>query len=105
MSTSRKRQNPNRQNTGATARIESLRPVVAKSNRTDVQMLDRLAACTVSLEPAGPLAGKDASGLANVCSEKAEFSNCLGTHPFESQCCYAYSRSHLRRLRHPHKDQ
>jgi len=69
MSTSRKRPSPNRQKTDATARIESLRRVVAKSNRTDVQMLDRLAACTVSLEPVGPLAGKVASGLANVCLE------------------------------------
>lgn len=69
MSTSRKRPNPDRQKTGAKARIESLRRVVAKSNRIDVQMLDRLAAGTVSLEPAGPLAGKVSSGLADMCSE------------------------------------
>jgi hypothetical protein len=69
MSRSRNRPNPNRPKTAATARIESLRRVVAKSNRTDIQLLGRLAACTVSLEPAGPLAGKVTSGLVNVCSE------------------------------------
>jgi len=69
MSTSRKRPNPIRPKTVATARIESLRRVVARSNCTDVQLLDRLAACTVSLEPAGPLAGNVTSSLTNVCSE------------------------------------
>lgn len=65
MSRSRKPPNPNRPNTAAAARIESLRRVVAKSNRTDIQLLDRLAVCTLSLEPAGPLAGKVTGGFAN----------------------------------------
>lgn len=69
MSRSRKRPNPNRPKIAATARIESLRRVLAKSNRTDIQLLDRLAACSVSLEPTGPLAGKVTSGLEDVCSE------------------------------------
>lgn len=65
MSSSRKRPNPNRRKTAAAARIEGLRRVVAKSNRTDIQLLDRLAVFTLSLEPAGPLAGKVTSGFAN----------------------------------------
>lgn len=56
MSTSRKRPNANRQKTGAKA-------------HTDVQLLGRLAAGTVSLEPAGHLARKVSSGLADMCSE------------------------------------
>lgn len=69
MSRSRKRPNSSRPKTAVAARIESLRRVVAKSNRTDIQLLDRLAACTLSLEPAGPLAGKVTSGVANDCLE------------------------------------
>lgn len=68
MSSPRKRPNPSRPKTAAVARIESLRRVVAKSNRTDIQLLDRLA-CALSLEPVGPLAGKVTSGLANDCLE------------------------------------
>lgn len=69
MSGERKRFTLNRSKTAATACIENLRRVVAKSNRMDIHLLDRLTACTLSLEPAGPLAGKVTNGLADECSE------------------------------------